>query len=169
MQISRAGHLATSNLVNVYLDRAMCRMNSDWYAFEDELDTSEHWPNLNQTLDMPRIPLSGAFSLGTREPRGTPSCRSTNLERNNKLVPLRQQGWREWAWEDKVRPANAIWACALTGLLRNISSQTHQEAPSRSKSMSPPATSSSSTNVPPSTVSVSHVAGWMPRRGITLI
>lgn len=89
-----------ANLVNAYIDRAMCRMDSDWYDYERVPNTSDQWPDLERTLDVPRIPLASKFALGTSQPAGIPGCRSMNSKRN-KLNPVRQNGWREWAWKDK--------------------------------------------------------------------
>ncbi|CAD6589160.1 MAG: CAP64 protein product - [Tremellales sp. Tagirdzhanova-0007] len=84
--ISPANHKLSGDLVNAYVDQTLCEL---------DLDTDE-----DDVEPLPRLTLEDHWDPDTRRPTLNPQCFSTNSERN-KLIPVTQNGWREWSWQAK--------------------------------------------------------------------
>ncbi|ODN73349.1 hypothetical protein, variant 2 [Cryptococcus amylolentus CBS 6039] len=50
---------------------------------------------------LPRMRIMQPYDDSSVTPRLSPNCLSAHSEGSNRLVPSRNDGWREWAWEDK--------------------------------------------------------------------
>ncbi|ORY35911.1 hypothetical protein BCR39DRAFT_568808 [Naematelia encephala] len=85
----RHGHRLIGNLTSAYFDTVRCEMERDRPA---KIDTT--------IPPLPRLRLTQSFDYDAVTLKIEPSCFSMNSEKH-KLVPVENDGWREWNWEKK--------------------------------------------------------------------
>ncbi|GFZ43067.1 hypothetical protein JCM24511_00785 [Saitozyma sp. JCM 24511] len=89
------GHRLSAQLVNAYIDSQLCEMDR-LEARAGIQDIDELYPS----PILPRLRVWSQYDPHSHLPSLAPNCFSMN-SRNNKLVSLRSDGWREWNWGAK--------------------------------------------------------------------
>ncbi|BEJ03916.1 hypothetical protein CcaverHIS641_0110910 [Cutaneotrichosporon cavernicola] len=88
------GHRIAGNLTSAYIDMQLCEM--------DRIEAAAGHSRIDELYPLPTLPRQGLnerFEIGKTLPRFTPNCFTMNAVKN-KLVPSKNDGWREWFHPD---------------------------------------------------------------------
>ncbi|ODN94804.1 hypothetical protein L198_04951 [Cryptococcus wingfieldii CBS 7118] len=92
--ISQKGHRVQGELGIAYLQTQVCEMGK-----REDLRIKPY--QRFHVAPLPRMRLMQPYDDSSVTPRLSPNCLSAHSEGSNRLVPSMNDGWREWAWEDK--------------------------------------------------------------------
>jgi hypothetical protein len=92
--VCERGHRIAGNLTSAYIDMQLCEM--------DRIERAAGHARIDELYPLPRLPRQGVnerFEVGRTIPSLQPNCFTMN-SRKNKIVPTKNDGWREWFHPD---------------------------------------------------------------------
>ncbi|WOO77635.1 uncharacterized protein LOC62_01G001204 [Vanrija pseudolonga] len=93
--IGLKGHQLFAEIVKAYFELQLCEMDRiEEEAGHDDIE------KLYPLGHLPRLLATEKYDPTRVTPRIDPFCKSMNSKKN-KLVPVANEGWREWNWKDK--------------------------------------------------------------------